>query len=332
MSEAHTVVGYSCNNNCIHCFNSGIIEQLRREKVPLDQITSELKRLILDIKNRSFESIVFTGGEPTIRRDFFEILKFARKSGLKTGLQTNGRMFCSREFAEKTLRIAPECKFTLSFHHTNPRVQDRITQVQGSWSQTVDGIKNLVSFGAGKRIFLKIVISKHNYKNLAKMVVLGKELGVGGIIITFPQAGGRSLEYWRKIMLKYTKIEKALLEPLALSKKIGLSCSVNAVPLCFLGRYKNCALELSYVKMWMEGEGIERNLIGRNENILREMELSNRRKPVSCKKCRYFKVCEGAWEEYFKLYGTEEFKPIGGKPLGTLEDLQEARLFEKRFK
>lgn len=321
MSEAHTVVGYSCNNNCIHCFNSSVIEQLRREKVPIDRSTSELKRLILDVKNRSFESISFTGGEPTIRRDFFEILKFARKNGLRMGLQTNGSMFCSKQFAEKTLGIAPECTFTLSLHHTNPRVHDKITQVKGSWRQTVDGIKNLVSLGAGKRIFLKIVISKRNCKNLAKMVVFGKELGVGGTTLTFPQAGGRTLGYWRKIIPKYCEIEKTLLDALSLSRKIGLPCSVNAVPLCFLGQYKNSALELSYVKMWMEGEGIERNLIGKNENILREMELSNRRKPLSCKKCMYFNICEGAWKEYFKLYGTGEFRPVAGRRVETLGDL-----------
>lgn len=326
MSEAHTVVGYSCNNNCVHCFNSSIIEQLRREKVPIDRSTSELKRLILDVKNRGFESITFTGGEPTIRRDFFEMLKFAKKKGLTVSLQTNGRMFCSKEFAENTLQVAPVCTFTLSFHHTIPRVHDKITQVHGSWSQTVDGIKNLVSLGAGKRIFLKIVISKRNCKNLAKMVVFGKELGVGGATLTFPQAGGRTLGYWKKIVPKYTKIEKALLGALTLSKEIGLPCSVNAVPLCFLGPYKNCALELSYVKMWMDGNGIERNLIGRNESILREMELSNRRKPVSCKKCMYFKVCEGAWEEYFRIYGSGEFKPIDGKPIETLRDMQNVRL------
>ncbi len=322
MSEAYNIVGYSCNNNCVHCFNSNIIGHLAALGLPLDRGTGKIMALLRSAKKKGMTSVTFTGGEPTIRKDFVGLVRFARELGLDTSVQTNGRTFSSMAFARKILLADPNISFIISFHHTQPAKHNRITQARGSWLETVAGIRNLVSAGAGRKISLKIVISRHNYSNLQKLVAFGKKLGVCSLTVSFPQTGGRALGYWRQIVPRYSLIEKHLRSALCYAEKIGLPVSIYAVPLCFLRGHEKHAAEFSYVNIWMDGGRIERNLLDRNEDILREMVLPNKRKPVSCRKCRYFSVCEGAWEEYFKLYGTGEFRPIAGRRVETVADMK----------
>jgi MoaA/NifB/PqqE/SkfB family radical SAM enzyme len=103
--------GYSCNNNCIHC----IIGEDSR-KAYKDRTTEEIKECLREAANEKCEQVIFIGGEVSIRKDFFELLSFAKSLGLKVHIESNARMFSIENFARKTLQIEPELSMMVSFH------------------------------------------------------------------------------------------------------------------------------------------------------------------------------------------------------------------------
>lgn len=315
MFRADILFGYSCNNNCMHCFNPTDTSKLK------DRKAKEIKKVLADAKSKGAESCIFTGGEVPLRKDFFELLKFARNLGLGISLLTNGRVFCGRKFAEKAISIAPDMGFVVALHHSNPRVHDRITRVRGSWGQTVKGIKNLLELGSGK-VSLKVVVSKLNYRNLPALVGLAGKLGVKTIYFTFIQDGGNASKYWPLLVPRYSKISQYMIKALEKANKIGIETTAYAVPFCFLKGYEKHVSEVnSYVLPWMKGQVIERDTPSSRENIIEDMVLRNRQKAAKCRPCRYFNICLGVWKSYIMTYGSGEFSPARGKKIGTPQEL-----------
>jgi len=316
------IVGYACNNNCIHCFNLDAIKALKARGRPLDKSTEEIKSIITTMKRKyGIKEVVFTGGEPTIRRDFFELLEFAKSLGLKIGLQTNGRMFASEEFAKKVLEIDENIGFVIPVHHTSPRVHDAITQMKDSWKQTIKGIKNLVRFGA-KNICQKTVILKQNFENLGELVNLAFRLEIKNIDFTFIQAGGNATINWFKIAPRYSEIEGNLRNTIKLAEKLGISVTTFGIPFCFLHGFEKYAFE---IKECIEPYLTRGNLIRystKEENVINGLNIQRRVKVPRCKSCKFFYVCMGIWEDYVKFYGCEEFKPIIGEKITSVKKFE----------
>lgn len=305
--------GYSCNNNCIHCVIAGHRERLAKEGKPVDRSTKEIKRHLLEAKGKGAENVVFTGGETTIRKDFLELLKFAIDLKLGISLQTNGRAFCNKEFAKRTLKIAKDkIHFEIALHSTKEENHDKITRVKGSWRQTMAGINNLLNFGA-KSLNFKVVISRLNYKNLPEIVKLAKSLGIRQVDIAFPHGMGNALKYWYEIVPRYSEIKEFILEAAKVSKESGVKVTFEAIPFCFLRGYEDCVSETTYLEEFLEGETTELRQVGDPIMDWQKERLSIKAKAPQCKKCKYFFVCEGVWMEYIELYGSKEFKPIKGK-------------------
>ena len=88
---------FKCNQNCISCINNNKIFSLK-----LDPSLKRIKEVIdrIDPENDYFG---VGGGEPTLRKEFFEILKYARKKhpDLYIFITTNGRMFSYKGFSKR---------------------------------------------------------------------------------------------------------------------------------------------------------------------------------------------------------------------------------------
>ena len=80
-------LGYGCNNNCVFCMNY--------EKRDLPEVNSkEIKKEILEAKQRGRDYLELIGGEPTIRSDILDLISFAKKLNFETiHITTNGRIF-----------------------------------------------------------------------------------------------------------------------------------------------------------------------------------------------------------------------------------------------
>ncbi len=309
--------GYSCNNNCIHCVIAGHKERILKEKKSIDRTTDEIKEHILDAKDKGAKSVVFTGGEVTIRPDFLELLEFAKSEGMGFSLQTNGRSFCVKDFVKKTLEIAPNMHFEVAIHAHQKEEHDKITRVEGSFNQTLTGIKTLLECGA-KSVNFKVVISRLNFQDLEKIVELAYNLGVTGVDIAFPHGMGNARKYWFDIVPKYTEIEPYIIDAASFGKQKGISVTFEAIPFCFLKGFEKCASEIKFLENYVNGTTTEVRQVDDSIMNWQETRLEIKSKPPQCKNCKYFYVCEGVWHEYLELYSGKEFKPVAGKKIKSI--------------
>jgi uncharacterized radical SAM superfamily Fe-S cluster-containing enzyme len=120
---------FRCQNNCVHCYAGGPHE------TP-ELTTDKCKEVIDRLHKIGIFLFTFTGGEPTLREDLPELLRYAQEKGIVTGLITNGRRLKDKEYVQKLEDAGLDfVQITLESH--DPTTHDSITRVKGSWQETI---------------------------------------------------------------------------------------------------------------------------------------------------------------------------------------------------
>jgi len=159
---------FRCNNNCLHCYTGGPHETH-------EMSTEEWMRVIDKCVDLGIFTLTFTGGEPTLREDLPDLLRYAQKRGEVTGLVTNGRILKDPEYV-KTLDEAGLDYVQITLESHIPEVHDSITRIPGSWNETVQGIRNVEK----SQIYLSTntTLNKRNYESFLETIDFIKSLGV----------------------------------------------------------------------------------------------------------------------------------------------------------
>jgi MoaA/NifB/PqqE/SkfB family radical SAM enzyme len=176
---------FKCQNNCVHCYAGGPHETAELS-------TSQWKEVIDRLSQIGIFILTFTGGEPTLREDLSELLQYTQNKGMVTGLITNGRKLKDIEYVKTLEKVGLDfVQVTLESHQ--PKVHDLMTAAEGSWKETVAGIKNAVQ----SQIYVttNTTLSKYNAPEFLKTIDYIKELDVAAF-------GCNSLIYSGKARLR----------------------------------------------------------------------------------------------------------------------------------
>ena len=156
-------LGNNCNERCLFCTVAYDNEKELTHK--------EVKEKIAFIKEKGGKSITFTGGEPTIRDDLPELIKYAKSLDLFTELQTNGVRLSDKVFSDKIIKSGIDV-IVFSFHSHKKEIFDRLTDLDGSFTKAMKGIENV----SGKvEIQISHVINSLNYRDTVDFVKFMKE-------------------------------------------------------------------------------------------------------------------------------------------------------------
>ncbi|MCX7927051.1 MAG: radical SAM protein [Candidatus Omnitrophica bacterium] len=151
-----------CNLNCIHCYSDSTNQAYKNE---LD--TSQAKKLIKDLADFKVPVILFSGGEPLLRKDLFELLNYAHSLGIHTVISTNGTLI-TEELAYKIKQASVDYVGIsldgIGLHN------DRFRRVNGAYRLALLGIRNLVK--VKQKVGLRFTITRHNYPDLKKIFSL----------------------------------------------------------------------------------------------------------------------------------------------------------------
>lgn len=158
------VLTQRCNLQCKHCFVSG---NRRTEELS----TEDVKKIIDELSTFKIFDLVITGGEPLMRHDILDLLKYCDFKNVHVTLFTNGTLI-DENFIEnvKNLKILLRVSIDGATRETNDYIRG-----EGTFEKAISAVEKSVK--AGIRTGMATTIYKGNFPECRKMVDLAKKLG-----------------------------------------------------------------------------------------------------------------------------------------------------------
>jgi radical SAM protein with 4Fe4S-binding SPASM domain len=156
-----------CNMRCTHCY-------MTEPEIKKELTTKQVLKIINQIANAGCLWLLITGGEPLIRKDFFEIYKHAIDRGILITLFTNGTLVTKKvaDFLEKY----PPFSVEISIYGATEKTHEKITTIPGSFKKCIQGIKMLKKRDIPLK--LKTMGLKSNQHEIKAMKELAKKLDI----------------------------------------------------------------------------------------------------------------------------------------------------------
>ena len=146
-----------CNLRCVHCYSSA-----GNQDSPETLNTEEAKSFIRALADFGVPVVLFSGGEPLLREDIFELADFARERGIRTVLSTNGTLI-TEEVAEKICNVG-FAEVGISLDGIGKK-NDRFRGKKGAYEAALQGIRNCVALR--QRVSLRLTMTRSNYSEIS---------------------------------------------------------------------------------------------------------------------------------------------------------------------
>ncbi len=176
-----------CNLRCTFCY---------LDHSDVDELSSvEIKHYLEQLASAGSLFLSLTGGEPLLRKDFWEIAQCAHDLGFALNLKTNGTLI--DEKAASRIAELSVYRVDISLLGATPKVHDAITQVQGSLEKTLQAVQMLRERDI--QVFLMSTIIRENLPEFMKIKALADQMDVplASTPLVYPKndAGTEPLRY-----------------------------------------------------------------------------------------------------------------------------------------
>ncbi|MFM9112072.1 MAG: mycofactocin radical SAM maturase, partial [Actinomycetota bacterium] len=179
---------YACNLQCVHCLSSSGMRDPR-------ELTTEQAKAVLDeLRDMQVFYINIGGGEPMVRRDFFEILEHAQRCNIGVKFSTNGA-FISAESARR-LSAMNYLDIQISLDGADRETNDRV-RGDGSYDTAIEAMEHLRAANVGP-FKISVVMTRHNVSQLDDFKALADSYGAQ-LRITRLRPAGRGADTWNEL-------------------------------------------------------------------------------------------------------------------------------------
>jgi radical SAM protein with 4Fe4S-binding SPASM domain len=150
----------TCNLKCVHCYTDS-----EAIKYPDELSAEQCKAVLDDLAEFKVPAVLFSGGEPMVRKDIFELAAHARSRGLHVVLSTNGTLI-DRATAQrfKDLKFA---YIGISLDSAIPEVHDEFRGMVGAFAKTMQGFRHCVE--VGQKVGLRLTLTRHTARDLDRL-------------------------------------------------------------------------------------------------------------------------------------------------------------------
>jgi mycofactocin radical SAM maturase len=179
---------YACNLACVHCLSSSG----RRD--PRELSTAEAMRVIDELQAMQVFYVNVGGGEPTVRRDFWDLLDYATAHDVGVKFSTNG----SRITAAAAARVAENdyLDVQISLDGATAEVNDRVRGA-GSFDVAVRALERLAEAGM-RSCKISVVVTRENVRQLDDFEALADRFGAQ-LRLTRLRPSGRGADVWDEL-------------------------------------------------------------------------------------------------------------------------------------
>jgi mycofactocin radical SAM maturase len=179
---------YACNLQCVHCLSSSG----RRD--PRELTTGEAKGVLDELRELQVFYINIGGGEPMIRRDFFELVEHAIGNGIGVKFSTNGTFIDA--VAARRLAAMDYLDVQISLDGTDAVTNDAVRGV-GSYAIARQAMDHLRGAGFGP-FKISVVVTRHNVDQLDEFKALADSHGAQ-LRVTRLRPSGRGADTWHEL-------------------------------------------------------------------------------------------------------------------------------------
>ena len=190
----------------------------------------EIKGLITEAARLGAREASFFGGEPLLRGDLPELIRFTRRSGLRASLTTNGLLLdgpAAAGLAEAGLNLAG-----ISLDDPEPESHDRERGVPGLWEKAAGAARNLVKLGVPVDISFCATKERLRDGRAAKMAEIAAGLGARLRLLSPMRAGRWDSNPDEVLTAEDRALLRALLKPGKVHWVIGPVDNPAAVFVC----------------------------------------------------------------------------------------------------
>ncbi|HEY3359341.1 MAG TPA: radical SAM protein [Polyangia bacterium] len=288
-----------CNQRCAFCNIRG------GESF---ELTAAEAGALVDAARADAAAVVhLTGGEPTLRRDLFELAARAAAGGRSVFVQTNGIRLAQPGYAA-ALRAAGVSDVIVSYHAATAARADALTAAPGTFELTRRGLGAAAAAGLG--LWPNLVFTAGNLDEGPAVVrALGRDApGLAGLILSVVQPHGLALaagaEVVPRLRATATAVRRTITAATAAGMPYHLSYCEN--PLCFVLRATGERAPIAAVRAYV------RRRLGLNGchdcRLVGEMG-KDKVKPAACAGCELADVCFGVWRAQLAIHGEGEVEP-----------------------
>lgn len=172
----------SCNLACRHCYYSAILGH-NPITIPYDEVTS----IIDSIASTGAPVLLFSGGEPLIRKDIFDLVAYTAEAGIKPVISTNGTIIkpaVARRLVESGARYVG-----ISIDGAR-ETHDDFRQKRGAYEKSLRAIEACKAEGI--RISVRFTVTEYNRHELDDVIAMAEAMGVDRFCLYHLVPSGRA--------------------------------------------------------------------------------------------------------------------------------------------
>lgn len=178
-----------CNERCLHCGSS--CGDVPSPEMPLDEYRRILDEIHEDFDVNTFQ-LCITGGEPLLRKDFFDIMGYANDLGYRWGMTSNATLIdadIARRLAECGMKTISVSIDGLEATH------DAFRRTPGGYQKAMTGIQCLIDQGSFKSVQVTTVLNHGNMNELDALYEIFLDMDIDSWRILGTEPMGRALEH-----------------------------------------------------------------------------------------------------------------------------------------
>ncbi|MBO8170082.1 MAG: putative heme d1 biosynthesis radical SAM protein NirJ2 [Thermoanaerobacteraceae bacterium] len=293
-----------CNMFCDHCYREA------GAKADEELTTEQGKQLIDEIIKAGFKIMIFSGGEPFMREDIFELVDHAVKGGLRVVFGTNGTLI-TRDIARR-LKGLGVMGVGISLDSMDKEKHDNLRKYKNAWDEAVRGMENCKAAGLPFQIHTTVMEwNDHEIEDITDFAV---EIGAVAHHIFFlvPTGRAKNIEeeslraeqyenLLERILRKQQEVDIELKPTCApqfmrIARQMGMNlrfgrgclagtsyCIIgprgDVQPCAYLPLHIGNVKEVPFSELW------------KNSPVFQELRTMNYK--GGCGKCAYKKICGG---------------------------------------
>jgi len=294
-------LGYACNNDCSFCHSA------EHRGHPALSTAGALAKL-REAKALGATQILFSGGEPTVRRDLVKLFDAARRLGLGTGLVTNGRVLAYPDVTARLVEAGLSYAY-VSLHGADPAVHDACVGVPGAHAQALGGLRNLLA-RAQIEVTVNVVVIKATLPHLCGVPELLAARRPYRLKFSCVEPKGRADDRFDEIVPRLSEAAPRVLQALAAARAVlppgSPEPGYDGFPPCLMGGRVDAMDDLLTHGIQLMSETFETGFY--------PCDHGHRAKPPACATCALDARCPGLYAGYLARLGGDEVRPIAVEP------------------